>query len=379
MKQAGAAALLDRARAVLDSGRPEMAERESTSPVSRYLDPARFDRERALHRRHPHAVAPANSLAKPGSWWSGDVLGVPLLITRDGSGTLHAFLNVCRHRGARVVATGEGCGRERFACPYHAWTYRTDGALAAVPQREGFPELDAGQSGLRHLAVAERAGIVWVIPDVDQADADVSQRLGCYVDELEALGLATHVAYAPRRLPLHCNWKLIVEGSSEAYHFKIAHRDTIATMFADNAQIVDEDGLHRRMFLVKEALRGRDDAASLERDFGNVMYFFFPATMILVQPDHAQVTRLEPVGTDRTDIVDFALIPEPPVRDSARTHWDRNVELYRATLGEDYAQMQAIQAGLASGANEALRFGRYEFALTRFNEQLDLELARIAP
>ena len=371
-----AATLLARARAVLASGQPEMGESMVTSPVTRYLDSARLQQERALMRRHPQAVVAASVLHEATSWWSGDVLGAPLLITRDGAGALHAFLNVCRHRGARVVQAGQGCGRERFACPYHAWAYAADGRLRSVPRPEGFPGLEVDQSGLQRLALAERAGMIWVIPDPACADADVSAMLGTYADDLESFGLAMHVEYGKRAVDLRCDWKLMVEGSSEAYHFKIAHRATIAPLFADNVQIVDESGLHRRMFIVKESLREHAiDAQPDPRTVGNILYYFFPSTMVLVQPDHAQVTRIEPTSLGHTRVHDVALIPEPPQNGPARKHWDRNVQLYRDTLAEDYAQMESIHAGLESGANAQLRFGRYEFALARFHEQLDAELA----
>lgn len=218
-----------------------------------------------------------------------------------------------------------------------------------------------------------------MIPDAAHADDDVSVRLGAFADELEGFGFADHVGYAPRRRDVGCNWKLMVEGSSEAYHFKVAHRDSIAPLFADNVQIVDESGLHRRMFLVKEALRSAPEAADVQpRDAGNLLYYVFPSTMILVQPDHAQVTRIEPTAVDATRIVDFALLPQAPDSERARTHWERNVQLYREALDEDYAQMASMQSGLACGANASLRFGRYEFALARFNEQLDAELAQVS-
>lgn len=374
-----AADLLARASAVLACGRPEMGAGVVSSKVGRYLDPARFDLERQLMRGHPQAVVAAAELRTSGSWWSGDVLAVPILITRDKSGMLHAFLNVCRHRGSRVVEPGGGCGRERFSCPYHAWIYGADGGLLSIPKREGFPGVELEQSGLRRLAVAECAGIVWVIPDAAKSEIDIAAMLGPFILELKGFGFDHHVAYAPRRIELRCNWKLTVEGASEAYHFKLAHRDTIAPMFADNVQIVDEQGLHRRMYIVKECLRERkaDECKPFDpRAFGNLLYFIFPNTVILVQPDHAQVTRMEPIAPGITLVHDFALIPEPPATDKAKTHWDRNVALYRATLGEDYALMESIQAGLDSGANAELRFGRFEFALARFHEQLDAELEK---
>jgi phenylpropionate dioxygenase-like ring-hydroxylating dioxygenase large terminal subunit len=216
-----------------------------------------------------------------------------------------------------------------------------------------------------------------VIPDVDRAGADVDAHLGRFGHELESMGFGTHVSYAARKLDLRCNWKLIVEGGLEAYHVKSAHRITIGSMFADNAQVVDQDGSNWRLFFVKEKLRDVPESQEVRlRDVGNFQYILFPNTIVLVHPDHTQVTRLEPLGAGATQIVDFALIPEEPQSDRARVHWDRNVKLYRDTLGEDYAQMESIQAGLASGANESLRFGRYEFALGRFNEQLDREMAQ---
>ena len=150
-------------------------------------------------------------------------------------------------------------------------------------------------------------------------------------------------------------------------------------MFADNAQVVDEAGLHRRMFIVRESLRARaadESAAFKPRAYGNLLYFFFPSSMILVQRDHAQLTRIEPLAPGRTVLREIALIPGSITSEKARTHWDHNVEIYRAALGEDYAQMESIQAGLASGANAALSFGCFESALARFNQQLDAELAR---
>ncbi|MGK4422210.1 hypothetical protein ACSLVQ_28580, partial [Klebsiella pneumoniae] len=69
-----------------------------------------------------------------------------------------------------------------------------------------------------------------------------------------------------------------------------------------------------------------------------------------------------------------ALIPSPPDGEKAAGHWRRNVELYRRTLAEDYALMESMQCTMASGANEALTFGAFEFAAARFHAQLESEL-----
>ncbi|MBS0344397.1 MAG: (2Fe-2S)-binding protein, partial [Proteobacteria bacterium] len=172
------------------------------------------------------------------------------------------------------------------------------------------------------------------------------------------------------------NWKLLVDGSFEAYNFKVAHRNTIAHMFVGNMQVVDEFELNRRLYLVKS--RFAQDQPPAEgfdpRRYGNLTYFFFPNTTILVQPDHAQLSSLEPLGPGRTRVHELTLIPEAPASDKARAHWDANVALYRRTLAEDYALAESIQAGMACGANGSFTFGTFEYSAARFHAQLAQQL-----
>ena len=81
----------------------------------------------------------------------------PVILTRDGEGELHAFLNMCRHRGNRIVRTDLGNARN-FACAYHGWTFSNDGRLEYLPGEEEayYGALDREKSGLgggahRHL------------------------------------------------------------------------------------------------------------------------------------------------------------------------------------------------------------------------------------
>lgn len=72
---------------------------------------------------------------------------------------------------------------------------------------------------------------------------------------------------------------------------------------------------------------------------------------------------------------ELTLIPEAPASEKATAHWDANVALYRRTLAEDYALAESIQAGLASGANDALSFGTFEYSAPRFHAQLAQQVA----
>lgn len=370
-----------RATAALQTGRSDAEGEGEQVPVDQYLSETTAHGELALLRRHPQPVAGSSALASPGAWLSLTHLGIPLLqVRQEESGQVQAFINACRHRGARVVPEGSGSGARAFVCPYHAWTYRPDGGLRGVPEAFGFPCLRQEESGLRPLATVERAGVVWVVLDPALPAGDPGTHLGALMDNLESLaGLRTPVAYAARSYEVQANWKLLVDGAFEAYHFQVAHRETIAHMFLHNLQVVDEFGLHRRLYLLKAKFsKDRPEAAGFDpRRYGNLTYFFFPNTTILVQPDHAQLSSLEPLGPARTRVHELTLIPEAPTSDKAAAHWEANVALYRRTLAEDYALAESIQAGLASGANEALSFGTFEYSAPRFHAQLRQQLAAL--
>jgi len=375
------AALYRRVVAAAETRRSDADAAGGQVPVANYLDAQRLKGEVALIRSYPQPLLSSSSLPQAGDWMSLTYGGTPLLLVRQQSGEVRAFLNVCRHRGARVVPEGSGHRAGAFVCPYHAWTYRPDGALRGVPQATGFPKLEPEKCGLKRLPVSERIGLIWVLRDGGKHDADSGAWHGALMDELEAYaGLKNAVGYAPRTYEVRANWKLLVDGVFEAYHFKVAHRATIAHLFADNLQLVDEyDEVNRRLYLVKKSFL--EEKPALEefepRKYANITHFFFPNVTILLQPDHAQLSVLEPLSEESTRIHEITLLPEMPSSEKAEKYWNANVELYRETLGEDYALAESIQSGLLSGANSALTFGNFEFSAVRFHEQLQERLKAI--
>ena len=378
MKQDTAIALIRRTLDHLADGSTDMQPAGHARAVSFYTDAAQFARERAtLFRRFPVAIGFGAQLAKPGDFVTHDLSGVPLLAVRGRDGTLRAFVNACRHRGTRVEWEACGRGKRAFVCPYHAWTYGDDGALAHIPHEEGFAGLDRAAHGLVPVRVAEHAGLVWAVPDPAWS-GDISALLAPLAAELDMLGLATHVPYAPRRYEIAANWKLVNDSSLDSYHIRHAHRKTIASLFLDTMCIFDRFGNHQRLFLAKrtiETLRDTDPAGWRIRDHGSPLYFFFPGTVVLLEPDHAQIAQMWPVAPDRTIVTGATLVPEAPRTDKARAHWDKNVQIFWGTLAEDFALMESKQSTLGAGANSELVFGRFEHSAAWFHEAVDAGLA----
>ena len=346
-------------------------------PVSQYTSDEQTAQELRLLRQFPQPVAGSSSIPSPGAWLSLTQFGVPLLLVRQTDGAIHAFINVCRHRGARVVPEGSGTEARAFTCPYHAWTYQPDGGLRGVPDSFGFPCLKKEDSGLKRLAAAERGGVIWVVLDPASPISDIDTHLGPLMENLESLdGLHSPVSYAQRSYDVNANWKLLIDGIFEAYHFKVAHRQTIAHMFMNNLQLVDDFDLNRRLYLIKSRFpKEQPEADDFDpRKYGNLTYYFFPNTIVLIQPDHGQLSYVEPLSASRTRVHELTLIPTEPTTEKAAAYWNANVDLYRRTLAEDYALAESIQAGLASGANEHLTFGTFEYSAPRFHAQLRQQL-----
>jgi phenylpropionate dioxygenase-like ring-hydroxylating dioxygenase large terminal subunit len=134
--------MVKRLRALVDAKTTEMADTVLRVPLAFYRDPALLARERDLIMSTPLALVPTARLPRPNDYIVRDVLGTSILVARAADGTARAFLNYCRHRGARVVASGSCGSARRFTCPYHAWSYDDAGELVGMPGQEGFCDIE---------------------------------------------------------------------------------------------------------------------------------------------------------------------------------------------------------------------------------------------
>lgn len=358
-------------------------------PVTAYLDPQHFEEERMrLFRRLPLPLAPSALLPEPGMavahGGAGGGHGLPLLLTRDGQGRARVFLNVCRHRGTRLVEAEEVCKTPRLVCPYHAWTYGLDGKLIGLPRAETFLGLNKAEHGLKALPAVERGGLIWAVLDKTGLEAggtepDFDGFLGEVPADLDALGLGEHHLYARRTHTVNANWKLIMDAFLEAYHVQRLHQNTIAPFFADAVAATDRIGPHFRNVV------GRVDhvqAADAE-DFTHLRklltfsYSILPGAVVVASPDYINLMLLYPRAVNRTLVEDFMLIPEPPQDAKAEDHWRRSFELLDGGVfaAEDFRAATLCHEGLAAEGIDQITLGGLEHSVAEFHKTLDALLA----
>jgi len=375
--------IFDRYRLIMDTKVDEWAGAPLACPVSEYSSPERVrDERRVLFRGTPLVVALTADLPAPSTAFSTDVDGVPLLIIRDAEGQSRVFVNACRHRGTKLFE-GQSAVAPTLVCPYHAWSYRLDGALHKRPQgEECFSGIARDGLGLRELPSDEAMGVILARLD-GVGSVDVKSWMGDLAPELASYGLEGYHHVETRHHDWNFNWKIGLDTFLEAYHIFSLHKRSISKYIASWPLLVQPSGQHMFTFAPWRRMAEQADAADILRD-GTVQNVIFPNMLITHQIDHIETWSFYPDGADpsRCKIVTSLYAPREPQSEKESAHWAKNLQmLMDIVTGEDFPQCLAIQHGIDSGAVvDDFVFGQDESGRIWYHQKLKaaLEAGRVS-
>jgi phenylpropionate dioxygenase-like ring-hydroxylating dioxygenase large terminal subunit len=361
----------------------EQADDVWLEPMANYRDDELFTAEvELLFKQIPMPLALSVELDRPNAYKAVDVAGVPVLITRDSDGNVHAMLNICRHRGAAVCAPGRGMDRA-LVCKYHAWSYGMDGTLQAIYGDSTFGNFEKNTRGLIKLACEERHGVVFVCLTPGRT-MDLDSWLGDFAEVLEDLRLTELVPFSSRMMP-GPGWKVVAEGYLEGYHFASLHKDTVFTKNLGNISAFDSYGPHARIaFGLRPLAQNANEPADTWVPADNVgpIVWLFPGLSIAGGWRDRMSVSFPMVGATRTETVTEQRImtrrtPSTP-REQAEVEFMRDW-FYDVVYNEDYLTAYSVQKGVnALPEDDTQIFGRNEIGVQHLHQAINSLMAERA-
>jgi phenylpropionate dioxygenase-like ring-hydroxylating dioxygenase large terminal subunit len=348
---------------------------EATRPNAIFTGRDRFDAEQAgIFRKYPVPVTLSALLPEPGMIVAHEGYGVPLMISRTKTGEIKAFINACQHKGSKLLEDCEVRKQTRLTCPYHAWTYLTDGQLIGVARNDAFANFDKSGRSLRELPAREWGGVIYVQLD-GSPDPDWSQLSEQIADDFTSLGIPSAHVYARRTFDLKANWKTVLEPFLEGYHVQRLHAASIGDLFQDAPNIVDVFGPNIRQVSGRIGYTPDMLDADPDQNIHKLVthaYTAFPNCVIVTSQYYISVMILMPRDVDRTVVEYFMLTPEPAPTKKAEEVFRRSYELIVSVFGtEDFRAAEISQAGLAAGVPSETVYCGLESNIVRYYEAIE--------
>lgn len=329
--------------------------RATLPPAELYLDPRWWERvrERVFARSWHWAadaadVAGAESVA-PALLQPG-LLGEPLVLTRDGAGSVRALSNVCTHRGALVCEEARSAGVLR--CPYHGRRFDLAGRCLSMPEFEGVAGFPSERDHLREVPLGGWGPLLFAALAPAMPFVDVVRELDARVGWLP-LARARFEPARSRDFLVRTHWALYCENYLEGFHIPFVHPGLSGAVEYESYATE----LHPWSSI--QVARAKPGESAFEpprgaHDHGLPIAgwyaWLFPATMINVYPWGLSVNLVEPQAPDATR-VRFRTY----VWDESRLDRGAGANLFEVEL-EDERVVESVQRGLGAGLR---RSGRY--------------------
>ncbi len=215
--------------------------------------------------------ATSREVAKPGDYATLDLKRDSILVMRGKDETLRAFMNVCRHRAAKLL-DGTGNCRARITCPYHGWSYDLSGELKGIPAEKTFPGVEKDKLGLKEIEFEILSGLVFarVIP----GGPTLRETFGEMADIIDSYRLEEMVPAGKTWTETwDCNWKIAVDNNLENYHITIGHPGLNRMLDSDLTGVINEHGVAYS----KSVLKGIPSANRAERMYQHLAKDAFTA------------------------------------------------------------------------------------------------------
>lgn len=314
-------------------------------------------------------------MPNPGDYICRDIIDTPVFVIRQRDLTVKAFTNVCLHRSTKLL---DGCGHvARISCPYHSWTYETNGQLVGAPFMEGTAGFDPSEYRLNELKCAIWEGFVYVsLADSPMPFQDALSGLSALVGDFR---MGDYIPVYEHEETWYANWKCLVENYMDSYHIHRVHRDSFARYGSseDITHLYPGEDAYAYHFIQENENRNsvcaHPDNTWLTGDdrYKTYLVNIFPSHVMQLQPDLLWYLSILPDGVDRLTIRWAVSIPAEILEgaDDRQKVIDTEMDLIHQVNGEDRPIVEnvfaatrspfAVQGPLSFLERNLWDFGRY--------------------
>lgn len=298
-----------------------------------YVDPTFFERERqTIFRRHWQMLGPVSRIREPGDYLAVEVAGWKLFAMRGRDGELRGFHNVCRHRGARLLAEGAG-NCHVLRCPYHNWVYDQDGSLRQAPWFGEDPEFRLDDWPLEKAELSEWRGLLFISVGAQKSLID---QLGDLPKEVEEFPMETYVAMEEQRFIMRSNWKTYTDNFVEGYHIPGIHPGFMKVIDFKNFETVALNGLVRMTSPQKDG-----------SIYGGKWLWMWPNWTLSIFPGGMNTSRINPLNVGATELIyDFYFSDISAENAASRRN---TIDVNCGIVREDFGICESTQENYASG------------------------------
>ncbi|MGR3984353.1 MAG: aromatic ring-hydroxylating dioxygenase subunit alpha, partial [Gammaproteobacteria bacterium] len=336
-----------------------------------------------IFKRQWLLVCHVSELPATRDYFTLDAFGECALLLRGEDGQVRAFHNICRHRGAKLL-DGRGRCPPMLSCPFHGWTYRLDGALASVPARGTFANLDPAQNGLAPLAMEIWMGFVFIRFAGDGAPLSETLRPAAQLAAHYQIEKMTPLAGARYAHELPYNWKTIHDIDNEGYHVPAGHPalqqlyggnyrdDMLGGVPVSTAKLNDKPG---KLWSVRHYQKLLPGFAHLPPAHQRLWLYVgvFPSMVLALYPDSIEFYMSIPLAPERSRVIGGAYALPDPRRETRAARY-LNARINRITEREDRAFVRRLHQGLRSSARPAPRLSSLEQGVFDLHERIRGEM-----
>ncbi|MEX3785769.1 SRPBCC family protein [Paraburkholderia sp. BR14374] len=380
--------LAKRLLAHLDAKTVDSAPDIYRQPTAVYSDKELFEGEKnTIFKDEPYFVGFSSELPEPGTYFTWDDAGVPVLLVRDNEGKMRAFLNACTHRSARIK---EGSGKLRaMSCPYHGWGFDLKGKLRSIYEESSFGNVDKELYNLVELPSHEKYGMIFVGLHAG-VKVDIDTIFGDLAPVFASWDLGSAQLVKEHSWHIDTNWKLALDTFCEGYHFGILHKELLAFQYG-NVSAFDTFGPNGRNHRLAFPNHTIDRLRNIPEDQWDdqvfqdfqLVHYIYPNTSILVSLNSIEFFQLYPgkeVGTHHTRYRCFWRGQGESL--GAEKSWSRGTPEDHANLiikivdTEDYWISMNVMRNLKANIIKFSTFGKNEPALQNMHKAFAIGAGR---